>query len=82
MSAWNTDQIPDQAGRRVVVTGASSGLGEITAYELTRKGARVVLAVRCFPWTRTAFRRSPARTRTRSWMPLRGPIWLVSSRSR
>jgi NAD(P)-dependent dehydrogenase (short-subunit alcohol dehydrogenase family) len=46
MSAWNTDQIPDQTGRRVLVTGASSGLGEITAYELARRGAQVVLAVR------------------------------------
>ena len=46
MSEWNTDQIPDQAGRRAVVTGASSGLGEVTAHELARKGAQVVLAVR------------------------------------
>ena len=46
MSAWTADQIPDQSGRLAVVTGASSGLGEITARELARKGARVVLAVR------------------------------------
>jgi len=46
MSAWTAAEIPDQAGRLAVVTGANSGLGEITARELARKGARVVLAVR------------------------------------
>lgn len=46
MTAWTADQIPDQTGRRVVVTGASSGLGEVTARELARKGAHVMLAVR------------------------------------
>lgn len=46
MSAWTADQIPDQSDRVAVVTGASSGLGKITARELVRKGARVLLAVR------------------------------------
>jgi NAD(P)-dependent dehydrogenase (short-subunit alcohol dehydrogenase family) len=46
MTAWTADQIPAQTGRLAVVTGANSGLGEITARELARAGARVVLAVR------------------------------------
>ena len=39
-------RLPDQSGRRVVITGASSGLGEATAGALARAGADVVLAVR------------------------------------
>jgi len=46
MNAWTAEQIPDQTGRLAVVTGGSSGLGVVTARELARKGARVVLAVR------------------------------------
>jgi NAD(P)-dependent dehydrogenase (short-subunit alcohol dehydrogenase family) len=43
---WTAADLPDLAGRTFVVTGANSGLGLVTARELGRKGARVVLAVR------------------------------------
>lgn len=43
---WNAADIPDQTGRLAVVTGANSGLGLVTATELARHGADVVLAVR------------------------------------
>nr|MBA2637172.1 SDR family NAD(P)-dependent oxidoreductase [Solirubrobacterales bacterium] len=43
---WSAADLPDQTGRRVVVTGANSGLGFHTALELARRGAQVVLGVR------------------------------------
>ncbi|MFD9487869.1 oxidoreductase [Streptomyces sp. NPDC059991] len=43
---WSARDIPDQSGRTAVVTGANSGIGLITARELARKGAHVILACR------------------------------------
>jgi NAD(P)-dependent dehydrogenase (short-subunit alcohol dehydrogenase family) len=46
MSKWTLAKMPDQSGRTVIVTGASSGLGLIVTRELAVAGATVVLAVR------------------------------------
>ena len=46
MERWTAADIPDQTGRRFVVTGANSGIGYATAEALVAKGAHVVLACR------------------------------------
>ncbi|OBI22351.1 oxidoreductase [Mycobacterium sp. E2327] len=46
MSGWTAADLPSFSGRTAIVTGASGGLGEVTARELARVGAHVILAVR------------------------------------
>jgi len=45
-SGWTVAEIPTQAGRRALITGANSGIGYHAALELARKGAYVLLACR------------------------------------
>ncbi len=46
MSDWTAADLPSFSGRTAIVTGANSGLGLVTARELARVGAKVIVAVR------------------------------------
>jgi NAD(P)-dependent dehydrogenase (short-subunit alcohol dehydrogenase family) len=43
---WKAADIPSLSGKRVIITGANSGIGYHAALKLARKGAHVVLACR------------------------------------
>jgi len=43
---WTTENIPSQAGRRAVITGANSGIGFEAALALAHKGAELILPAR------------------------------------
>jgi NAD(P)-dependent dehydrogenase (short-subunit alcohol dehydrogenase family) len=64
---WTIEDIPEQTGKLVVVTGANSGLGYQTAWALAGKSARVVLAVRDEEKGRAA---ADAIRRAYPWAPL------------
>lgn len=46
MSAWSPQAIPSQSGKRILITGANSGLGYWSTLHLARSGARVIMACR------------------------------------
>jgi NAD(P)-dependent dehydrogenase (short-subunit alcohol dehydrogenase family) len=46
MARWTADDMPDQTGRTILITGANSGLGLRSAEALAAKGARVLMACR------------------------------------
>ena len=80
-AVWTPDDIPDLTGRRALVTGVTSGLGEVVVVELARHGAEVVLAARnpaklaatVAPDRRRRARRGPAPAARRPRGPLVGP---------
>jgi len=75
MTRWTAADIPDQSGRRALVTGANSGIGLVAALELARHGAHVLLAAR------DAGRGEAALARVRSELaatPSSGEVELVS----
>jgi len=57
MSKWTFDSIPDQSGRRVVVTGSNTGIGFEAARQLALKGAEVVICSRSVDKGREAMER-------------------------
>jgi NAD(P)-dependent dehydrogenase (short-subunit alcohol dehydrogenase family) len=45
-SNWSEGDIPDQSGKNILITGASSGLGAASAKALLAKGAKITAVVR------------------------------------
>lgn len=45
-TGYTVSEIPDMTGKVAVITGGSSGIGQVTCLELCRKGARVFMATR------------------------------------
>ncbi len=43
---WTTENITDQNGKTILITGANTGLGYQTALELAKKNAHIIVAGR------------------------------------
>lgn len=71
---WTQNDLGDLSGQTMVVTGASSGIGLVTARELCAHGARVILAVRDVEKVETPRRTSLVTTRSER------STWLIWSR--
>jgi NAD(P)-dependent dehydrogenase (short-subunit alcohol dehydrogenase family) len=65
MTRWTAADVPDQHGRTVVVTGASSGLGAEATRVLAGAGARVIMACRELDKARAAAAAIPGDTEVR-----------------
>jgi NAD(P)-dependent dehydrogenase (short-subunit alcohol dehydrogenase family) len=59
---WTADDLPDLAGKTIVITGANSGIGYEAAVQFARKRAAVVLACRSVDKGRAAADQIEART--------------------
>ena len=62
---WTIADMPNLTGKTAVVTGSTSGIGLVTARELARAGANVVLAVRNPDKGTQAAAQMPGRTEVR-----------------
>jgi NAD(P)-dependent dehydrogenase (short-subunit alcohol dehydrogenase family) len=65
MTSFSTADVPDIPGRRVIVTGANSGIGRVAAQVLAAAGAQVTLAVRNLEKGQSAAARIPGKTEVR-----------------